>query len=93
MLPASEEKARLSKALELVQNAQAHLLENVSPPWSLKEQMEHYSKAVSMLIDAAGIISEMALGGTPGVEEPTSLGFRLTDARSRAGDRSRADDF
>lgn len=48
----SEVRERLSGVIELVHNAQAELLENVSPPEDPAEAQKHYDRAATMLKDA-----------------------------------------
>lgn len=72
-----EAQRELSRAIELVHNAQAELLENVSPPEDPAEVKAHLEKAVGMLVEAVRI-----LGPRCGADVLTpsgyqwSLGFR-----------------
>lgn len=48
----SNVQERLAGVIELVHNAQAELLENVSPPEDPAEAQKHYDRAATMLRDA-----------------------------------------
>lgn len=54
-----ETKERLLQAIEQVHNAQANLLENVSPPEDKAQARGHLDKAVGMLVEAVRILSPM----------------------------------
>lgn len=63
-----EEKDRLARALEFIHNAQAHLIENVSPSGDPMEIRKHFTTAWELLLDAADVLeplTEMPLRPLP----------------------------
>lgn len=54
-----EAKERLVKALEFIQSAQAHLLNNVIPPEDQEEVRKHFAIAWELLLDAADVLEPL----------------------------------
>lgn len=71
-----EVKARehLLKAIEHVHNAQAHLIENVSPPADPAEVQRHIDRAAGLLVEALRTLDPLC---SKGVETPSGYKFNL----------------
>jgi hypothetical protein len=64
-----EARERLIRALELVHNAKAELLENVGTLEDPDDEKRHYERAWGMLVDAVGVVGLLA-----GIDLPPSWG-------------------